>query len=75
MDVFAGYGMSETGPIVALAQLPPGDAPRDHETEVRMRCSTGRPVAMVDFRLVDESMHDVPRDGQARGEIVLRAHS
>ncbi len=73
MDVFAGYGMSETGPIVALAQLPPGDAPRDHETEVRMRCSTGRPVAMVDFRLVDESMHDVPRDGRARGEIVLRA--
>ncbi|MDQ0143089.1 fatty-acyl-CoA synthase [Cupriavidus necator] len=26
MDVFAGYGMSETGPIVALAQLPPGHA-------------------------------------------------
>ncbi|AQV99066.1 long-chain fatty acid--CoA ligase [Cupriavidus necator] len=73
MDVFAGYGMSETGPIVALAQLPPGPAPRDRETEVRMRCSTGRPVAMVDFRLVDESMHDVPRDGRARGEIVLRA--
>lgn len=73
MDVFAGYGMSETGPIVALAQLPPGHAQRDRDTEVRMRCSTGRPVAMVDFRLVDESMHDVPRDGKARGEIVLRA--
>lgn len=73
MDVFAGYGMSETGPIVALAQLPPGHANADRETEVRMRCSTGRPVAMVDFRLVDESMHDVPRDGSARGEIVLRA--
>ncbi|SPS01240.1 fatty acid--CoA ligase [Cupriavidus taiwanensis] len=73
MDVFAGYGMSETGPIVALAQLPPGHANADRETEVRMRCSTGRPVAMVDFRLVDESMHDVPRDGRARGEIVLRA--
>ncbi|MCO4861298.1 fatty acid--CoA ligase [Cupriavidus sp. WGlv3] len=73
MDVFAGYGMSETGPIVALAQLPPGPASADRETEVRMRCSTGRPVAMVDFRLVDESMHDVPRDGKARGEIVLRA--
>ncbi|SPA55056.1 fatty acid--CoA ligase [Cupriavidus taiwanensis] len=73
MDVFAGYGMSETGPIVALAQLPPGHANADRETEVRMRCSTGRPVAMVDFRLVDESMHDVPRDGTARGEIVLRA--
>ncbi|SPA18781.1 Putative acyl-coA synthetase and ligase [Cupriavidus taiwanensis] len=73
MDVFAGYGMSETGPIVALAQLPPGHADADRETEVRMRCSTGRPVTMVDFRLVDESMHDVPRDGKARGEIVLRA--
>jgi fatty-acyl-CoA synthase len=72
-DVFSGYGMSETGPIVALAQLPPGYQSASHEEEVRLRCSTGRPVAMVDFRVVDERMKDVPRDAKSHGEIVLRA--
>jgi fatty-acyl-CoA synthase len=72
-DVFSGYGMSETGPIVALAQLPPGYKPASHEDEVRLRCSTGRPVAMVDFRVVDERMKDAARDAKSHGEIVLRA--
>ena len=80
IDLFTGYGMSETGPIVALAQLPPGfastnrdDTAANYQKEVQMRCSTGRPVAMVDFRVVDENMDDVPRDGKSPGEIVLRA--
>ncbi|CAE6855231.1 Long-chain-fatty-acid--CoA ligase [Paraburkholderia aspalathi] len=80
IDVFTGYGMSETGPIVALGQLPPGfasnnryDTAEHHQKEVQMRCSTGRPVPMVDFRVVDENMNDVPRDGKSPGEIVLRA--
>jgi fatty-acyl-CoA synthase len=80
IDVFTGYGMSETGPIVALAQLPPGfasnnrnDTAENYQKEVQMRCSTGRPVPMVDFRVVDGNMNDVPRDGKSPGEIVLRA--
>ncbi|AEI77173.1 medium-chain-fatty-acid--CoA ligase AlkK [Cupriavidus necator N-1] len=73
IDIFAGYGMSETGPIVSLAQIPPGCTPRDRAEEVRMRCSTGRPVTLVDYRIVSEDMQDLPRDGKSRGEIVLRA--
>jgi acyl-CoA synthetase (AMP-forming)/AMP-acid ligase II len=75
VDVFAGYGMSETGPVVSLAQSPPGAAPADPDEDVRKRCSTGRPVALVDFRVVDAQMRDVPHDGKAQGEIVLRAPS
>ncbi len=73
IDIFAGYGMSETGPIVSLAQIPPGHVPADRAEEVRMRSSTGRPVTMVDYRIVGEDMQDLPRDGKSRGEIVLRA--
>ena len=71
IDVFAGYGMSETGPIVALAQIGAGIA--DGDAELAIRASTGRPVPMVDFRVVDRAMRDVPRDGLSQGEIVLRA--
>jgi fatty-acyl-CoA synthase len=73
IDVFAGYGMSETGPVVALAQLPAGVSPADANDDVRRRSLTGRPVPFVDFRVVDAEMRDVPRDGKSQGEIVLRA--
>lgn len=73
IDVFAGYGMSETGPIVSLAQFIPGTKPADAEENVALRCMTGRPVPFVDFRVVDPEMRDVPRDGKTQGEIVLRA--
>ncbi|HJV24606.1 MAG TPA: fatty acid--CoA ligase [Aromatoleum sp.] len=73
IDVFAGYGMSETGPIVALAQIRDADAPADIDAEVRLRSLTGRPVPLIDFRVVDSEMRDVPRDGTSQGEIVLRA--
>jgi fatty-acyl-CoA synthase len=71
VDVFAGYGMSETGPIVALAQLTFGSDPS--EAGVEVRASTGRPLPMVDFRVVDGDMCDVAHDGRSQGEIVLRA--
>jgi fatty-acyl-CoA synthase len=73
IDVFAGYGMSETGPIVSLAQFAPGAAPANAAEDVSKRCMTGRPVPLVDFRVVDPDMRDVPRDGKTQGEIVLRA--
>ena len=73
IDVFAGYGMSETGPTVALSQFPPGGTPADQDEGIRKRCMTGRPLPMVELRVVDADMRDVPRDGKTPGEIVLRA--
>ncbi|MDR0212498.1 MAG: fatty acid--CoA ligase [Comamonas sp.] len=74
MDVFAGYGMSETGPVVSLALAPTGKSQSKAE-DLRLRTSTGMPSLLVDFRVVDEDMNDVPRDGLSRGEIVLRTPS
>lgn len=73
IDVFTGYGMSETCPILSLAQLAPSAPAVAPEEELRLRCKTGLPVPLVDLRVVDEAMHDVPRDGKASGEIVVRA--
>ena len=73
IDVFAGYGMSETGPVASLAQFPPGFVPADADEDVKKRSMTGRPVPLMDFRVVDAQMQDVPRDGRTQGEIVLRS--
>jgi acyl-CoA synthetase (AMP-forming)/AMP-acid ligase II len=71
MDVFAGYGMSETCPILTLAQLPAEADPAEAHTELRIR--TGRPGPLVDLRTVDGQFNDCPRDGKAVGEVVVRA--
>ena len=73
IDIFTGYGMSETCPILTLAHLTPEMLEKPAEEQVGIRCKTGRPMALVDLHLVDEEMHEVAADGQSTGEIVVRA--
>jgi fatty-acyl-CoA synthase len=73
VDVFTGYGMSETCPILTLAHLKPHMEAWDRDRQVEIRCKTGRPIPLVQIRLVDEEMNDVPHDGASQGEIVARA--
>jgi fatty-acyl-CoA synthase len=71
IDVWAGYGMSETGPILTNAQLHTPAATLDDE--VAMRCKSGLTAPLVEMRIVDTDMNPLPNDGQATGEIVVRA--
>ena len=73
IDVFGGYGMSETGPVLTLAQLerPSLDLPDD--ARIELRCKAGRPLPLVDIRVVDESMRTIVQDGASTGEVVVRA--
>ena len=73
IDIFGGYGLSETCPFIMSAQLPPDPSGLDHEREVEIRCRAGRPNPMVDLRIVDDAMRDVPHDGKSAGEIVVRS--
>jgi fatty-acyl-CoA synthase len=73
VDVLTGYGMSETCPILTLAHLQPHMEGWDIDRQVEMRCKTGRPAPLVQIRIVDEEMNDVPHDGVSQGEIVVRA--
>ena len=73
IDVFAGYGMSETCPIVSLAQLKPSMSELDADEQLEYRTRAGIPGQLVDLRIVDDQMQDVPHDGVATGEVVVRA--
>jgi len=73
IDIFTGYGMSETCPVVALAHVPEDYLDLPLEDQVEVRCKTGRPMPLVGMKLVDDQMHEVPTDGESTGEIVLRA--
>ncbi|MCU5780982.1 medium-chain-fatty-acid--CoA ligase [Alcanivorax balearicus MACL04] len=73
IDIYSGYGMSETCPLISLALLTPELEQADLETQADYRTRTGRPVPMVQWRIVDGDMNDVPHDGKSQGELVLRA--
>jgi len=73
IDVFGGYGMSETCPILTLAQLTPEMLELDVDEQLEIRTKAGRPIPLVDLRAVDEEMRDVPHDGENAGEVVVRA--
>jgi fatty-acyl-CoA synthase len=73
IDVIAGYGMSETCPILTLAHLLPKALGSPVEESVAYRCKAGRPIPFVQLRIVDAEMNDVARDGASQGEVVVRA--
>ena len=73
IDVFAGYGMSETCPILTLAQVNASVPADDHAAQAGERVRTGYPIPLVDIHTVDGDMADTARDGKSPGEIVVRA--
>src|SRR5215471_7990222 len=73
IDIFGGYGMSETCPIVSLAQLKPSMTELDPDQQLEYLTRAGIPGQLVDLRIVDDEMRDVHHDGKASGEVVVRA--
>jgi fatty-acyl-CoA synthase len=73
IDIYAGYGMSETGPVMTITRLdePPGTSPE--ADEIDRRCRTGAPIPLVDLRVVDVDNHPLPHDDRSTGEVVVRA--
>lgn len=73
IDVCAGYGMSETGPLVAAAQVMTKDLAGDPEREMDIRVRAGMTAPLVEARVVGQDMKDLPHDGETAGELVLRS--
>ena len=73
IDVFAAYGMSETCPFLLANRLLEQSETGRRDDEVTTRCLAGLPLPLVDLRVVDEQMNDLPHDGRTVGELVVRA--
>jgi fatty-acyl-CoA synthase len=73
IKVMAGYGLSETGPVLTLANPSERHALMDEDELLdSLLLKTGMPIPLVQVRVVDDSMKDVPRDGRTAGQIVAR---
>jgi fatty-acyl-CoA synthase len=70
------YGLTETyGPITVC---PEQEAWRELPVEQRARCLARQGQAYISsdlVRVVDERMTDIPQDGQAMGEVIMRGNN
>lgn len=74
IDIIAGYGLSETCPVLAITYLPEYQRKKmTQDEEVNERIKTGRPIPFVDIKLMDNEGNFLPFDGKTIGEIVVRA--
>ncbi len=74
IEIFAGYGMSETCPILTLANLKPHMLEWDMERQLDINTLTGLPVPLVNLQVVDVvTGKPVPPDNKTPGEIVVRS--
>lgn len=73
IDIFTGYGMSETCPILSLAQWPAVMTKERPEAQIAARTKAGRPIPLVELAIIDDASHLLPHDGEHAGEIVARA--
>lgn len=72
IEVFSGYGMSETCPILTLSDVAAAQGLPEDEA-VAIRCATGKAIPLVELSIRAEGMQPQPHDGQSQGELCVRA--
>lgn len=68
----SGYGLTETAPVLTTSAMKPG-LRWEGEQRFAGQAMTGYAIPGVELRVVDANDRDVPRDGEAVGEIVARS--
>jgi fatty-acyl-CoA synthase len=73
INIYSGYGMSETCPVLTIAHLKPHMMQWNEEEQMDIRCRSGLPIPFVDLRINDFEGCKLPHDGASVGEVVVRS--
>jgi fatty-acyl-CoA synthase len=73
IEIYAGYGMSETCPYISSGVLKPYMLGWSEEDRLSKLITTGLPGPLVKAKIVDPIGRDLPHDGASTGELILRA--
>ena len=72
-EVFAGYGLTESAPVLSMAREKGSISYATDADRWRRRAMTGWSVPGARLRVVDERLNDVPKDLKSIGEIIASA--
>jgi acyl-CoA synthetase (AMP-forming)/AMP-acid ligase II len=73
IEINAGYGMSETGPVMTAAT--PREDMLDWQADrlLDITIKTGKPIPLAEVEVVDAAGNILPHDGASTGEVVMRS--
>jgi fatty-acyl-CoA synthase len=66
------WGMSEMSPLGTYGTLKNKHLERSEEEQFAVQIKQGRPIFGVDIKIVDDAGAELPRDGKAFGDILVR---
>jgi len=73
IEIHAGYGMSETCPVMTAATPKEFMLEWEKEKQLDVIVKTGRPIPLAELEVVDLDGNFLPHDGVSTGEVVMRA--
>lgn len=73
IDISAGYGMSETGPVMTAATPKEDMLDWEEDRLLDIIIKTGKPIPLAEVEVVDADGNILPHDGVSTGEVVMRS--
>ena len=74
VETLHAWGMTEMSPVGTVNVLLHKHRQLPEEEQLALRRSQGRPPFGVDLKIMNEAGEDLPRDGEARGDLYARGH-
>ncbi len=73
IEIHAGYGMSETGPVMTTATPNESMLNWEGDRHLNIITKTGKPLPLAEVEVVDADGRRLPHDGVTTGEVVMRS--
>ena len=72
VEVLHAWGMSEMSPLGTVNHPKAKHLALSHDERLAIRLKQGRPPFGVEMKIVDDAGNDLPRDGKAFGDLLVR---
>ena len=72
VEVLHAWGMSEMSPLGTVNHPKAKHLGLPHKEQLEIRLKQGRPPFGVEMKIVDDAGNDLPRDGRAFGDLLVR---
>ncbi|MGH2342337.1 long-chain-fatty-acid--CoA ligase [Segnochrobactraceae bacterium EtOH-i3] len=72
VDARQAWGMTETSPVGLACALKPKHAALSPDDRIALEAKQGRPLFGMEFRVVNDDLEEVPRDGKSYGSMLVR---
>jgi acyl-CoA synthetase (AMP-forming)/AMP-acid ligase II len=72
IEVAQGWGMTEMSPLGTITRFNRGERDLPDEQRFAVTAKAGRPVFGCEMKIIDDAGNDLPSDGEAAGNLVVR---